>query len=107
MDKEGGKVDEKKKEDPIKKLEKEFRDFQKQWGEQWEKFLTNDFSHLVADVGAINMRIGTLIDQNVKEHAEMYECIEIMLKNEGEMKQTMDLGLEASTRIIGLLNQGR
>ena len=44
---------EKKKEEPVEKLEKEFKDFQK----EWKEFLTNDFHHLVVNVD-------TLITQN-------------------------------------------
>ena len=60
---------EKKKEDPIKKLEKEFQEFQK----EWKKFLTNDFHRLVVDVG-------TLIKQNGKEHDGIQQNI-VIIKN--------------------------
>ena len=36
----------KQQQDVVKKLEKEFKDFQK----EWKKFLTNDFAHLATDV---------------------------------------------------------
>ena len=59
----------KKKEEPVVKLEKEFRDFQK----QWKKFLTNDFHHLVVNVD-------TLIKQNGETRLRMDKDIQ-MLKN--------------------------
>ena len=57
---------EKKKEDPIVKLEEEFRDFQK----EWRKFLTNDFHRLVVNV-----------DTLIKQNDGMQQNMEIMDKN--------------------------
>ncbi len=92
---------EEKKEDPTKKLGKEFRDFQK----EWRKFITNDFAHLVADVGAINTHVGTLIKQNVKEHAEMKLGMELMQGNIETMSQTADTQLETTRRIVNILER--
>lgn len=39
-----------KNKDPVVKLEADFFAFQKQWEQQWKKFLENDFTHLVDDV---------------------------------------------------------
>ena len=52
----------KKNEDSVKKLEKEFHEFQI----QWVKFVNNDFHHLVEDVT-------TLIKQNDKQHGEIQQ----------------------------------
>ncbi len=57
----------KKKEEPIEKLEKEFREFQK----QWMKFLTNDFHHLVVNVD-------TLIKQNGEMRQSMGRDIQML-----------------------------
>ena len=67
-------MSEEKKESSIEKLESEVLDFQKQWIEQWQKFLTNDFHHLVEDVT-------TLIKQNDKQHTELQQGMEIMSKD--------------------------
>ena len=66
-------MDKEKNEDSVKKLEKEFHDFQK----QWVKFLTNDFHHLVVDVGGLKTDVGTLIKQN----DGMQQNIKTMEKN--------------------------
>jgi len=39
-------MEDKQQQDAVKKLEKEFKDFQK----EWKKFLSNDFAHLATDV---------------------------------------------------------
>jgi hypothetical protein len=76
------------------KLEKEFRDFQK----EWKKFLTNDFHHLVVNVD-------TLIKQNAKQHNEMQQGMEIMLKNMGTINQQIKTELELNERIITLFKK--
>ncbi len=66
-------MEKKKKENPTKKLEEEFHDFQKQWNTQWNKFLTNDFSHLVA-------KVDTLVEQNVGIQQNMVTMEKNILK---------------------------
>ena len=96
------------KEDPVKKLEKEFHDFQK----EWKNFLTNDFNHLVENVGALTLNVGALtsnvsvlIKQNGEQHDEMKRDIGTMLENEGEMKRTMVTGIETTKLIVKLLKR--
>ncbi len=81
---------EEKKEEAIKELEKELRDFQKQWGKQWEKFLTNDFQHLVEKVDNLTTNIGGIIKQNnatQRKLGTLEKNLLIVLKN-----TTIDLG---------------
>jgi len=47
------KEDDKQKEDPIKKLEEEFHDFQEQWNKQWNEFMANDMKHLTDNVSIL------------------------------------------------------
>jgi hypothetical protein len=83
---------EKEKEDSTKKLEKEFSAFQV----EWKKFLTNDFSHMTANIASLTADVG-----------EIKQSMEIMLKTEGGMEQNMSTMLEATKRIVGLLDRGR
>jgi hypothetical protein len=94
-------MSEEKKEDPNKKLENEFRDFQK----EWKKFLTNDFQHLVTNVGIINTHVDTLIKQNVKEHSEIQQGMELMQGNMESMNQQLKAELDISKRIVGILDK--
>ena len=96
-------MDEKKKEESIKKMEDDFSAFQV----EWKKFLTNDFHHLVADVGVLNTKIGNMIQQNDKQHNEIKQSIEIILKTEEGTEHNMSTMLEVCTRTFGLLQQGR
>jgi chemotaxis regulatin CheY-phosphate phosphatase CheZ len=54
----------------VEKLEKEFKDFKK----EWENFRTNDFRHLVANVD-------NLIEENNKQHHEINADMMTIMKS--------------------------
>ncbi|MFC2058077.1 hypothetical protein ACFLTS_00335 [Chloroflexota bacterium] len=87
-------MEDKKKDEPIKKLESEFRDFQK----DWKNFLTNDFHHLVVNVD-------TLITQNNKQHDEIKQGMVLMQNNMEAMNQTVSPLVESTKRIVDILEQ--
>ncbi|KKN72926.1 hypothetical protein LCGC14_0406300 [marine sediment metagenome] len=87
-------MSEEKKKDPVEKLGKDFRDFQK----EWRKFLTNDFHHLVDDVA-------TLIKQNDKQHAEIQQGVMLMQGNMESMNKTINMGIETTRRIVTILER--
>ncbi|MFC1926194.1 hypothetical protein ACFLWV_00375 [Chloroflexota bacterium] len=87
-------MEDKKKDESIKKLESEFRDFQK----DWRKFLTNDFHHLVVNVD-------TLITQNDKQHDEIKQGMVLMQNNMEAMNQTVSPLVESTKRIVDILEQ--
>jgi len=66
--KEKGKME---KEDSIKKLEKEFGDFQKEWQKEWQKFRTNDFHHLVSKVDGLADSVAVFIARDVASDASI------------------------------------
>jgi len=79
-----------------KKLEKDFRTFQK----EWRKFLSNDFHHLLADVS-------TLIKQNDKQHSEIKQGVRLMQDNMETMNGTVKTQLETAKRIVNILEKGQ
>ncbi len=83
-----------KKAEPIEQLEKEFREFQK----QWKKFLANDFHHLVVNVD-------TLINQNDEQHNRIQQALVLMDGNIEELGQTQKVQIETDKIILRMLEK--